>query len=71
MKQNIKFRITKKYKSIIMKHSLILSLLLVSNLLIAQQYSGNISDFKLSASDVVIFPYSKADSEIKWIVQNF
>lgn len=40
-----------------MKHFLTLILLLVSNTLIAQQYSGNISDFKLGASDVVIFPF--------------
>ncbi|MEO9144223.1 MAG: hypothetical protein ABI237_01575 [Ginsengibacter sp.] len=40
-----------------MKHFLTLIVLLVSNTLIAQQYSGNISGFKLDALDVVAFPF--------------
>ena len=40
-----------------MKYFLTLAILLVTNTLIAQKYSGNISGFKVDALDVVVFPF--------------
>lgn len=40
-----------------MRFFLVLAILLTSYTLIAQKYTGNISDFKLGVSDVVAFPF--------------